>query len=115
MKSKRKKITIESINGTNWEPIDMSKVFEDRKKRESEDQIRYKKDCDEEKYRIELLSCPVCNSTDKKHIKVVASNGIYGPGHYSQNLDDYYCCNGCGVHFSDLNKKEIQKPFKSIF
>lgn len=68
-----------------------------------------------EKRRIEQLACPVCKSTNKKHIVKSANNGVIGPGYCSYRTADYYVCNGCGVHFSDINKAKLgERPYESI-
>lgn len=113
--SKRVKINFESINKGKWKPIDMTKVYEESKKQYEKSLERYKKDKAAEEKRIEKLTCPNCKSKDKKHILKYESNGIMGPGSRSWTTDDYYICQSCGIHFTDLNKKDIQPPSRGLF
>lgn len=60
---------------------------------------------DMEKNRIASIACPVCKSNLKKRFIQSESNGILGPGYHSHTINDYYICQSCGVHYSDLNGK----------
>lgn len=116
MKSKRTKINFELINKyKNSTPIDMSKAYEDAKKRMEEDQARYKRELEDEKLRINNLKCPCCKSKDKRHYCRRDGNSIIGPGSRSWVVEEYLICSKCGIHYSDLNKKEIQSPSKGLF
>lgn len=97
-------------------PLDMSKYYTERDNLREIARKEYENAIDEERRRIEELTCPVCACHDKKRfIHSTASNGIYGPGHVSKITDDYFICNNCGVHYSDLNKKEIKKPLDLFY
>jgi transposase-like protein len=113
--SKRIKINFDTINKGNFEPIDMSKVYEDQKKREIEDSKRYLAEVEAEKIRIGEIRCPFCGSKEKDHFVNRGTNGVLGSGHSSWLIEEYYICKGCGIHYSDLNKNEIQKPYKGFF
>ena len=113
--SKRIKINFDTINGGKFEPIDMSKVYADQKKREEEDYKRYKEEIEAENKRIDKIRCPFCGAKEKEHYVNTGTNGVIGPGRSSWLIEEYYICKGCGVHYSDLNKKEIAKPYKGFF
>lgn len=93
--------------------VDMTKVWEDIKKSEEESKKKYEKEVEKENKRIEKLECPCCKSKIKERHIQSSNNGIYGSGFHSTTIEDYYICSGCGVHFTDLNKKEIQNPSRS--
>jgi transposase-like protein len=113
--SKRVKINFDSFSAPSAKRtvIDYSKVFEEKKAREEEDLERYKKEVKEEELRIEKLSCPVCSNSKKRRFITAESNGVMGPGYHSRITNDYFICETCGIHFSDLNKKEIKQPYNS--
>jgi transposase-like protein len=115
MASKRIKINFETINEGKFEPVDMKKVYEDQKKMEAEDLERYKSEVKKEEKRIKEMTCPSCKSKEKNHYVNRESNGIFGPGRASWLVEEYYICMKCGIHYSDLNKKEISKPYKGFF
>ena len=52
------------------------------------------------------MECPVCKSTDKGRHVEYERNGVYGPGSFSKKTNEYFVCFGCGVHYTDLNKKD---------
>lgn len=88
--------------------IDYQKRHSEVKSILEEDEKRYKREVKEEENRVKKLSCPACKSKDKE-IKVISeSNGVIGPGYHSSVKLDFYVCKKCGIHFSDLNKKEIK-------
>ncbi len=70
----------------------------------------YEKALKEERIRIENMECPVCSSKEKGYFIQSENNGICGPGYHSYVTQEYYICKRCGVHYSDINKKEINKP-----
>lgn len=113
--SKRIKINFDSINKGKWEPIDMTKVYNDAKAVYDKQLIEYNEAVKAEGKRRSELACPTCKSTDKKRHVKYEGNGILGPGSRSWTTEDYYICQGCGVHFSDLNKKEITPPSGGLF
>lgn len=113
--SKREKTSLTEINKRNWTPIDMNKYYEEQHKEYLEDVLRYEKEIIQEKQRIEKLECPACKSKEKKHHCEGNSNGVYGPGHYSTITNEYYICEKCGIHYSDLNKKEIKPIIKNYY
>jgi transposase-like protein len=98
-----------------WKPIDMSKVYKNQEKQEAQDLIRYKKEIAKEEKRLEKLNCPACKSINKLHYCKRDSNGIIGPGSRSWLIEEYYICKDCGIHFSDLHKKEIALPYKGLW
>ena len=110
----RKKINFMEINKGKFKSIDMKEVYENQRKMETEDLERYKSEVEEEKARISEMSCPACRSKEKEHYVKRDSNGILGPGRSSWLIEEYYICKGCGIHYSDLNKKEISKPYKGF-
>ncbi len=111
-----KRLTVTDIfkNGE-CKPVDMKAHLEKREKEIKEDQQRYEAEVAAEKERLKDLSCPVCKNTDKKHVVISKDNGIIGPGYHSRVLQDYYVCQGCGIMFVDLNKKEIRFPKDDFF
>ena len=113
--SKRIKINFDSFSAPSEKKteIHFSQVFKEKKAREEEDLERYKKEIKEEELRIEKLSCPVCLNSKKRRFKTAESNGVMGPGYHSRITNDYFICETCGIHFSDLNKKEIKHPYNS--
>lgn len=112
---KREKTSLEKINEGKYTPIDMSKYFEEQQKAYLNDILRYEKETKQEYQRIEKLECPACKSKKKKYHCERNSNGIYGPGHHSFITNEYYICENCGVHYSDINKKEIKPIMKKYF
>lgn len=59
-----------------------------------------------EQQRIDQMVCPICKSNNKFRHMLTENNGIFGPGYSSHVILDFYICNDCGVHYSDLNKKK---------
>ncbi len=115
--SKRIKITIDDIFSKGWkklEPIDMTKHYEEDKKKVEKDKIRYQKDLKAEEKRFENISCPSCKNTNKKRNVISHMNGpvIYGERNSSTVYADYLICQGCGTMYVDLNKKEITPAYK---
>lgn len=113
--SQIEKIRLKSINEGKYTPIDMSKCFEEQHKAYLEDVLRYEKETIQEKQRIEKLECPACKSKKKKYHYERKSNGIIGPGYHSTIIKEYYICEKCGIHYSDLNKKEIKPIMKKYY
>jgi len=116
--SKREKINFGSINEGKWKPleIDWEARKKDQEKKIKASQERYEKESKEESARIENMECPCCKSTEKERFLKSIDNGICGPGYHSRITDDYYVCQGCGIHYTDLNKKDIKSPMsKSDF
>lgn len=66
----------------------------------------------EEEQRILDMECPVCKETHKNNIIITQRNGpvIYGGRNPDSKVSDYYVCMGCGIHYSDINKKKLDKP-----
>lgn len=60
-----------------------------------------------EENRIKNKKCPCCKSPSKEHVLNYKHNGIFGPASHSTKIDDYYICKGCGVHYTDINKKDL--------
>lgn len=89
--------------------IDMT----DHYKRKEEDlkvaQAAWEKAHAAENTRILRLKCPVCKSSKKERSTHNTSNGIMGPGFSSTKIFDHYVCQGCGVHYSDIKKRDIGK------
>lgn len=78
---------------------------------------KYNKEKAKEEKRIKNLPCPCCKSINKQHILKHKSNGVMGAGYHAYVTDDYWVCEGCGVHYSDINKpeKELQIPVKQDY
>ena len=110
--TKRKRISDITKGSLTFDPEVMKKRFEEIQKEEEAALEKYEVDLKEESNRVKDLTCPVCKSTDKFRNHQYSSNGIIGPGHTSTTIVDHYICKCCGVHFSDINKKEIKKPNK---
>ena len=103
--SKRVKINFNTVNGDNWEKLDIGDFGARIKLQEKiEYEARMKKE-QEEKERIDSIKCPACKSTNKHHHKKYQNNGILGPGSTSWITEEYLVCLDCGIHFSDLKKK----------
>ena len=122
--SKRVKITFEKINsghilkpGVKLEPIDMTQVYEDDRKKVEADKIRYQKEVEAEKERFENLPCPSCKSINKNRNVISHMNGqtVYGGRNSSTVYADYLICQSCGTMYVDLNKKEIAYPYKGFY
>jgi transposase-like protein len=97
-------------------PVDMKKVYEDRKKQIESAQKKWDAEYKKEQKRIENLFCPCCKSKEKSHVLKSTSNGVFGPGYHSTVTDDYYVCMNCGAHYSDIKKKDLGKrPYDSLF
>lgn len=57
----------------------------------------------EEDNRINKITCPVCHLTNKKHVRVPYDN----KNTTQENLVyDFFICQNCGTHYSDINKKK---------
>ncbi len=112
--SKRVKINFDSFSAPSAKKteikIDWGKHFEDKKIEKEKAMEKYLEDIKNEEERIEKLCCPICKTSNKKRFITADSNGIMGPGYNSIITNDYFICQSCGIHFSDLNKKEIKKP-----
>ena len=81
-----------------------------------EDEVRlYKEKVKKEEDRVVAMTCPCCKSADKKHNMLSTSNGVMGPGYSSRIIADYYICQSCGIHYSDMNKIELVYPEKPLF
>ena len=100
-KSNRKKITLDGKG----KPVDMKKIWENQRKLKNKEREDYEKAVKKERERVDEMECPCCNSTAKLRHHKTESNGVFGPGHHSRTVDDYYICQACGVHYTDLNKK----------
>lgn len=87
-----------------------NKKIDDLKLRIKEDNKRYQKEVRQEEERISKLKCPQCHSREKRHFLLTDSNGILGPGNFSRVQLEFYICGVCGIHFSDLHKKDIKPP-----
>jgi len=97
----------------NVQEIDWKKIQADEENSYKKQEIEYKRAAKEETERVEKMECPCCESTEKRRHHRTENNGIIGPGYFSHTVDDYYICEGCGVHYTDLNKKEIKPPERS--
>jgi hypothetical protein len=119
--SKRVKISMKDILKPGlpegFKPIDMSKVYEEDKKKVEADKIRYKNDLKKEGERFDNLSCPCCKNTNKKRniISHMNSPVVYGGRNSSTVHADYLICQNCGIMYVDLNKKEINPPYEGLF
>ena len=115
--SKRVKISFQKLEDIKFKPVDMSKVYEEDKKRVESDKVRYQKDLKQEKERFENLACPCCKSTNKKRNIISIGNGpvVYGGRNSSTTYADYLICQNCGIMYVDLHKKEITPPYEGIF
>lgn len=96
-------------------PVDMEAYYKRKVEEKKRDELRYKNEIAEESERIKKMKCPACSSVNKKRHTTSKNNGIIGPGYRSTILDDYYICQKCGIHYSDLNKKDIIPPSKNYF
>lgn len=96
-------------------PVDLDKIIKEDRKKYRQDLKKYEEDVQDEEKRIETMKCPVCQSVEKEHIMKHKNNGIIGPGYRSYVTSDYYLCKGCGVHYSDINRKELKKPKSPFF
>jgi hypothetical protein len=102
--SKRTKINFNTINGGNWEKLDLGDFgarVEEQKRIEREAKLKKEQ---EEKERINKIKCPACKSINKHHHTKYQNNGILGPGAASWITEEYLICLDCGIHFSDLKK-----------
>jgi transposase-like protein len=113
--SQIEKICLKNINEGKYTPIDMSEYYDRQHKAYLEDVLRYEKETKQERQRIEKLECPICNSKEKKYHCESKNNGIIGPGYHSTITNEYYICEKCGIHYSDLNKKEIKSIMKKYY
>lgn len=95
MKKRSNKIMEEILNVEPIESFDYNEILQD--KQGTKKRI-------EEKERISNIKCPVCKSTNKKHIVRSENNGVFGPGYSSWIVDDYFVCQNCGVMFKDIKK-----------
>lgn len=59
-----------------------------------------------EQERIKNLCCPMpfCASKNIERRQERKSNGVIGSGYHSNIVSDYYICQECGLHFSDVKK-----------
>lgn len=115
--SKRVKITMTDILKLGFkklEPVDMSKFHEEDKKKVAKDKLRYEKELKAETIRYENLACPVCRDTKKERNVISHMNGqvVYGGRNSSTVHADYLICQGCGLMFVDINKKEITSAYR---
>ena len=104
-----KKITFER-NLNKFSEINMNDLYKYNKEREEKEFEKYNQEIEAKKERVEKLNCPACKSIKKSCYRKYESNGVMGPGGYSKIVEEYYICQNCGIHYSDLNKKEINKP-----
>ena len=102
--SKRIKINFNTINGDNWEKLDVGDFGARIKELERLEFENKKKKEEEEKERINKITCPVCKSTNKHHYRKHDNNGIIGPGYSSWVVEEYLICLDCGIHFNDTHK-----------
>lgn len=107
--SKRFNINMDEIlkNSKFIDPSEYHKKRDEARKAEEE---RYSKDLKDENLRVENMECPLCRSTEKERRVSSISNGVMGPGYNSRKIADHYICMSCGIHYSDLNKKDIRPP-----
>lgn len=103
MMSKRIRVNFDTINGDNWEKLDVGDFGARIKEQERLEFEKKKKKEQEEKERINNIPCPTCKSTNKHHHKKYENNGIIGPGYSSWLIEEYLVCLQCGIHFSDIN------------
>jgi hypothetical protein len=110
--SKRVKITMKDILPAGFKPMDMSKYYEDRKKRIEEDEERYKREIKAEELRRVKLKCPCCKSAKKEPVSITHRDGplVCGGRNHVQTLAQYNICQDCGVMYVDLDRKEIALP-----
>ena len=94
---------------------DIENIWIDIKKKEEEEEEQYQKTLKDEAERVENIECPCCKSIEKVRHMQFEGNGIYGPGSHSRTVSDYYVCKCCGVHYDDVNKKEIKEPQRIIY
>lgn len=102
--SKRTKINFNTVNGDNWEYLDVGDFGARLKEQQRLEQEAKKKKEQEETERINKIPCPACKSTNKHHHKKYENNGIIGPGSASWLTEEYLVCLDCGIHFTDINK-----------
>jgi len=107
--SKRTKVSLNEIL-KDAKPIDMSEYHRRREEERKADEERYRRELKEEEERVKKMTCPLCKSTEKERNVSSISNGVMGPGYHSRKIADHYVCMNCGVHYSDLNRKEIVSP-----
>lgn len=91
----------------NVKPLEIN--FEEKEKKLKTLQEFWDKKKEEDILRINEMKCPACKETNKEHVVKTENNGVIGPGYHSYVVDDYYVCKSCGVHFSDVNKKDLGK------
>jgi C4-type Zn-finger protein len=85
--------------------VDIVKVHQEIQKQLEEQEKENKRKELAEFKRIDQMECPVCKSNDKARHRLMNDNGIMGPGYSSHVILEFYICNTCGVHYSDLKKK----------
>jgi len=92
-----------------WKKLDMTKVFEEEKKRKEKEKKRLEKENKIEEKRITDIKCPCCKSTKKQPVNISVRNGpLVVGGHNSINkLASYIVCQDCGVMYVDLHKKGV--------
>ena len=106
MKDKYKELA-DMLKTEVYKPVTIDVEEIKRKLKESQDEWSALKESEEK--RISDMKCPSCDSTDKGHHVKYESNGIIGPGSHSRVTEDYYICQKCGIHYSDLNYKKLPK------
>lgn len=109
----KKKNDIEGLL-ENAKKIDWEKINKERAEQYKKDLEKYHEDVKQECDRVEAMECPCCKSTAKHRHHRTENNGIIGPGYHSRTIDDYYICQSCGVHYTDLNKANIQFPENEV-
>lgn len=64
------------------------------------------KEAEAEKNRVKNMACPVCKSKKKEHVLLSFKNRplVYGGRNAAAEQWEYYICEGCGVHYTDINK-----------
>lgn len=77
------------------EAIDIEEVMKERKKANERVQKL-------EEGKLNDVKCPVCKSTNKKHVVHRENNGVLGSGYASWITDDYFVCQDCGVMFKNI-------------
>ncbi len=107
--SRRFKSSMEEIL-KDAKPIDMSEYYKRMDEERKIAEERYSSALKEEETRVKNMKCPLCKSKKKERNISSVSNGVMGPGHHSRKIADHYICMDCGIHYSDLNKQDIQPP-----
>jgi C4-type Zn-finger protein len=89
----------------------MDSFYSDWEAQIKKEEEKYYKEVEQEKDRVKNMTCPCCKSTDKQHFVQSENNGVMGSGYSSWVIQSYYVCMSCGIHYSDLSSKEIEKPY----